>query len=224
MRHMDVYMEQEEKYTKAILADTDRLQSKLQPEMASRMSSHALHSSISSGAIWRWNSGCIYVFSTTYSKAFLINAVDPLSSLTFVWECEACAHCIIEYFHSNDNHVIAGALLGVGVVNCGIKNDCDLVLALFVDYLDKEDASIRIGPITGLGLAYVGTQNEHDLATERIHDAKNVIFTAQLPPKRGFTHRNVLRVYPKGIRVDSSNYNPLIGWMHGAQMVAFNMQ
>ncbi|KAI3783466.1 hypothetical protein L1987_42549 [Smallanthus sonchifolius] len=39
-----------------------------------------------------------------------------------------------------------------------------------------------------------------------------------------FTQRNILRVYPKGIRFDSSNYNPLIGWMHGAQMVAFNMQ
>lgn len=39
-----------------------------------------------------------------------------------------------------------------------------------------------------------------------------------------FTQRNILRVYPKGIRLDSSNYNPLIGWMHGAQMVAFNMQ
>ncbi|XP_077217409.1 phosphoinositide phospholipase C 2-like isoform X2 [Tasmannia lanceolata] len=39
-----------------------------------------------------------------------------------------------------------------------------------------------------------------------------------------FTQRNLLRVYPKGTRVNSSNYNPLIGWMHGAQMVAFNMQ
>ncbi|KAF7132045.1 hypothetical protein RHSIM_Rhsim09G0177100 [Rhododendron simsii] len=39
-----------------------------------------------------------------------------------------------------------------------------------------------------------------------------------------FTQRNILRVYPKGIRINSSNYNPLIGWMHGAQMVAFNMQ
>ncbi|XP_057979685.1 phosphoinositide phospholipase C 2-like [Malania oleifera] len=39
-----------------------------------------------------------------------------------------------------------------------------------------------------------------------------------------FTQRNLLRIYPKGIRFDSSNYNPLIGWMHGAQMVAFNMQ
>ncbi|KAL0316401.1 UNVERIFIED_CONTAM: Phosphoinositide phospholipase C 2 [Sesamum radiatum] len=40
----------------------------------------------------------------------------------------------------------------------------------------------------------------------------------------GFTQRNLMRVYPKGTRIDSSNYNPLIGWMHGAQMVAFNMQ
>ncbi|XP_065868040.1 phosphoinositide phospholipase C 2-like [Euphorbia lathyris] len=39
-----------------------------------------------------------------------------------------------------------------------------------------------------------------------------------------FTQRNILRVYPKGTRIDSSNYNPLIAWMHGAQMVAFNMQ
>ncbi|XP_071732758.1 phosphoinositide phospholipase C 2-like [Rutidosis leptorrhynchoides] len=39
-----------------------------------------------------------------------------------------------------------------------------------------------------------------------------------------FTQKNILRVYPKGIRFDSSNYNPMIGWMHGAQMVAFNMQ
>ncbi|KAF6153631.1 hypothetical protein GIB67_027498 [Kingdonia uniflora] len=39
-----------------------------------------------------------------------------------------------------------------------------------------------------------------------------------------FTQNNILRVYPKGTRFNSSNYNPLIGWMHGAQMVAFNMQ
>uniref|UniRef100_A0ACD5WSY6 Uncharacterized protein n=1 Tax=Avena sativa TaxID=4498 RepID=A0ACD5WSY6_AVESA len=39
-----------------------------------------------------------------------------------------------------------------------------------------------------------------------------------------FTQRNLLRIYPKGTRVTSSNYNPFIGWVHGAQMVAFNMQ
>ncbi|KAL3719906.1 hypothetical protein ACJRO7_004830 [Eucalyptus globulus] len=39
-----------------------------------------------------------------------------------------------------------------------------------------------------------------------------------------FTQKNLLRIYPKGTRFDSSNYDPLLGWMHGAQMVAFNMQ
>ncbi|KMT18203.1 hypothetical protein BVRB_2g023740 [Beta vulgaris subsp. vulgaris] len=39
-----------------------------------------------------------------------------------------------------------------------------------------------------------------------------------------FTQKNMLRIYPKGTRITSSNYNPLIAWMHGAQMVAFNMQ
>lgn len=39
-----------------------------------------------------------------------------------------------------------------------------------------------------------------------------------------FTQRNLLRIYPKGTRFTSSNYNPFVGWIHGAQMVAFNMQ
>ncbi|KAE8727145.1 prolyl endopeptidase-like isoform X2 [Hibiscus syriacus] len=37
MRHMDMYMEQEEKYTEAVMSDTERLQTKLQSEMASRL-------------------------------------------------------------------------------------------------------------------------------------------------------------------------------------------
>lgn len=37
MRHMDMYMEQEEKYTEAVMSDTERLQAKLQSEMASRL-------------------------------------------------------------------------------------------------------------------------------------------------------------------------------------------
>ncbi|KAL6545167.1 Phosphoinositide phospholipase C 6 [Orobanche hederae] len=39
-----------------------------------------------------------------------------------------------------------------------------------------------------------------------------------------FTQKNILRVFPKGTRVTSSNFRPINGWIHGAQMVAFNMQ
>ncbi|KAL3536520.1 hypothetical protein ACH5RR_004981 [Cinchona calisaya] len=38
------------------------------------------------------------------------------------------------------------------------------------------------------------------------------------------TQINLLRIFPKAMRLDSSNYNPIIGWSHGAQMVALNMQ
>jgi 26S proteasome regulatory subunit N1 len=31
------------------------------------------------------------------------------------------------YLHSNDSHIVAGALLGIGIVTCGVKNDCDPV-------------------------------------------------------------------------------------------------
>lgn len=51
--------------------------------------------------------------------------------------------------------------------------------------------------------------------------------SAEMPNLFGqnrFTQRNLLRIYPKGTRVTSSNYNPFLGWVHGAQMVAFNMQ
>ncbi|KAL6961613.1 hypothetical protein U1Q18_039387, partial [Sarracenia purpurea var. burkii] len=39
----------------------------------------------------------VNTFTTTSSKVFLINAADPLSGLTLVWECEAMAHCIVEH-------------------------------------------------------------------------------------------------------------------------------
>ncbi|XP_076912196.1 phosphoinositide phospholipase C 6-like [Bidens hawaiensis] len=39
-----------------------------------------------------------------------------------------------------------------------------------------------------------------------------------------FTQKYILRVFPKGTRVTSTNFKPLTAWMHGTQMVAFNMQ
>lgn len=76
------------------------------------------------------------------------------------WDLDSGLAQIDKYLHSNDNHVIAGALIGVGIVSCGIKNDCDPAMALSIDHIGREDPSIRIGAIMGLGLAYAGSQNE----------------------------------------------------------------
>ncbi|KMZ73688.1 Phosphoinositide phospholipase C, partial [Zostera marina] len=54
-------------------------------------------------------------------------------------------------------------------------------------------------------------------------DLKNALETHGAHLVR-FSQKNIIRVYPKGTRITSSNFNPFIGWTHGAQMVAFNMQ
>ncbi|KAK0590207.1 hypothetical protein LWI29_024000 [Acer saccharum] len=80
--------------------------------------------------------------------------------MILLWDVDSGLAQIDKYFHSSDSHVIAGALLGVGIVNCNINNDCDPALALLGDYVNKEDPSIRIGAIMGLGISYAGSQND----------------------------------------------------------------
>ncbi|KAI3925638.1 hypothetical protein MKW98_001492 [Papaver atlanticum] len=77
------------------------------------------------------------------------------------WDVDNGLSQLDRYFHSDDPHVISGALLGVGVVNSSVKHECDPAMALLSDYVHKEDSTLRIGAIMGLGLAYAGTQNEH---------------------------------------------------------------
>lgn len=62
------------------------------------------------------------------------------------------------YLYTNDYNIKAGALLAIGLVNCGIRNECDPALALLSDYVSSENATLRIGAILGLGLAYAGSQ------------------------------------------------------------------
>lgn len=80
--------------------------------------------------------------------------------MILLWDVDSGLAQMDKYFHASDTHVNAGALLGVGIVNCGIKNDCDPALALLGEHIDKEDPYIRIGAVMGLGIAYAGTQNE----------------------------------------------------------------
>ncbi|KAF9608672.1 hypothetical protein IFM89_010456 [Coptis chinensis] len=93
--------------------------------------------------------------------------VSVVGSLGMIklWDIDSGLSQIDKYFHSTDFHVIAGALLGVGIVNCHVSSKCDPALALLCDYLKNENPTIRIGAIMGLGLAYAGSQNEQILET-----------------------------------------------------------
>ncbi|PKA58629.1 26S proteasome non-ATPase regulatory subunit 2 1A [Apostasia shenzhenica] len=80
--------------------------------------------------------------------------------MILLWDVDSGLSQIDKYLHSNDNHVVAGALLGVGIVNCGIRNDCDPALALLGDFIEKDDMIIKIGAILGLGIAYAGSNKD----------------------------------------------------------------
>ncbi|EEC72100.1 hypothetical protein OsI_05066 [Oryza sativa Indica Group] len=78
--------------------------------------------------------------------------------MILLWDPDSGLAQLDKYLHSNDAHVVAGALLGIGIVTCGVKNDCDLALAILMEYINKDDTNIRIGAILGFGIAYAGSQ------------------------------------------------------------------
>ncbi|VAI43697.1 unnamed protein product [Triticum turgidum subsp. durum] len=80
--------------------------------------------------------------------------------MILLWDTDSGLAQLDKYLHSTDTHVVAGALLGIGVVTCGVKNDCDPALAILMEYVNKDDSNIRIGAILGLGIAYAGSQKD----------------------------------------------------------------
>lgn len=49
-----------------------------------------------------------------------------------LWNVDAGLAQMHKYLKINDKHVIAGALLGVGILNCGVKHDMDPVRCLTI--------------------------------------------------------------------------------------------
>uniref|UniRef100_A0A0E0IAT6 RPN1 N-terminal domain-containing protein n=1 Tax=Oryza nivara TaxID=4536 RepID=A0A0E0IAT6_ORYNI len=69
--------------------------------------------------------------------------------MILLWDPDSGLAQLDKYLHSNDAHVVAGALLGIGIA-----------LAILMEYINKDDTNIRIGAILGFGIAYAGSQKE----------------------------------------------------------------
>ncbi|KAG8095291.1 hypothetical protein GUJ93_ZPchr0012g21808 [Zizania palustris] len=80
--------------------------------------------------------------------------------MILLWNPDSGLAQLDKYLHSNDTYVVAGALLGIGIVSCGVKSDCDPAFALISEYINRDEPIIRIGAILGLGIAYAGSQKE----------------------------------------------------------------
>lgn len=80
--------------------------------------------------------------------------------LVLLWDVDGGLTPIDKYLYSSEDHIKSGALLACGIVNCGVRNECDPALALLSDYVLHNAPIMRTGAILGLGLAYVGSNRE----------------------------------------------------------------
>ncbi|KAK8537230.1 hypothetical protein V6N12_043403 [Hibiscus sabdariffa] len=113
-----------------------------------------------------------------------ISAAASLGMI-LLWDVDFRLPQMYNYICSNDNYVIAGALLGVGLVNCNVDKNFYRAFAVLRNYLGNEDSAIRIGAIMGLGIAYAGAQENQirRLLTAILKDGKEtpldvIAFTA----------------------------------------------
>ncbi|XP_015188536.1 PREDICTED: 26S proteasome non-ATPase regulatory subunit 2-like [Polistes dominula] len=97
--------------------------------------------------------------------------------LIHLWDVDGGLVPIDKYLYTNDDYIKSGALLAIGLVNCGVKNECDPALALLSDYVLSDNLILRIGAILGLSLAYAGSQRSvlAELFTSSLNDKRSTM-------------------------------------------------
>lgn len=84
--------------------------------------------------------------------------------LILLWDVDGGLTQIDKYLYSAEDYIKAGALLACGIVNSGVRNECDPALALLSDYILHSNNIMRVGAVVGLGLAYAGSNREDVLS------------------------------------------------------------
>jgi len=84
--------------------------------------------------------------------------------MLLLWDVDGGLTQIDKYLYSNEVFIKAGALLACGIVNSGVRNECDPALALLSDYVEHNNSIMQVGSILGLGLAYAGSNREDVLS------------------------------------------------------------
>lgn len=90
----------------------------------------------------------------------------------------------------------AGALLACGIVNSGVRNECDPAMALLSDYVMHNSNTMRVGAIIGLGFSQIfpvdGPANKNGSTNYFLHTSYNTFQTVELCLKWTFLQIIVL--------------------------------
>eukprot|EP00667_Euglena_gracilis_P002435 EG_transcript_2436 len=80
--------------------------------------------------------------------------------MIMLWDVDDGLAQVDKFLYSHEEYIKAGALMAVGILHCGVRNDCDPALALLSDYLENKTTDMRVAAIMGLGLAYTGSRRQ----------------------------------------------------------------
>ncbi|KAF7383393.1 hypothetical protein HZH66_012743 [Vespula vulgaris] len=109
------------------------------------------------------------------NKGYTMLSATASLGLIHLWDVDGGLVPIDKYLYTSDDYIKSGALLAIGLVNCGVRNECDPALALLSDYVLSTSEILRIGAILGLGLAYSGSQRSDvaELLTSALNDKQS---------------------------------------------------
>ena len=91
----------------------------------------------------------------------MMSTVASMGTL-MLWDVETGLDKIDKYTYADEDQIIAGSMLAIGIVNSGVRLDSDPAMALLgdEDKLNHKSPLVRVASIMGLGLAYAGSNRE----------------------------------------------------------------
>ncbi|OWP06475.1 hypothetical protein B2J93_9248 [Marssonina coronariae] len=94
----------------------------------------------------------------------MMSTVASLGTL-LLWDVEGGLDKIDKYTYADEDQILAGAMLAIGIMNSGVRMDSDPALALLSDEdrLNHKSPAVRVASIMGLGLAYAGSNRNEVL-------------------------------------------------------------
>ena len=101
----------------------------------------------------------------------MLSATASIGAL-LLWDVEMGLTQLDKFLYSSDDNIKAGALLGIGIVNCGVRDESDPAVALLSEHIENPNVTLRTAAIMGLGLAYAGSARQDivDMLSSTITD------------------------------------------------------
>lgn len=78
----------------------------------------------------------------------MLSAAASLGCL-YLWDVDNGLTEIDKYLYSNDDYIKAGALLAIGLVTAGVRNEADPALALLSEQVSADKEILRVAAIIG---------------------------------------------------------------------------